>query len=383
MTIKRKLISNLNPLIYRYYQWRYWNNILNKMEVIQGEDTSRLSNQRKPGIVLSFDDSFRVEHWHKYAKELFGFYNIKATFNINAFHHFMNQREHSQKEIDMLLDLQADGHEIAHHGFKHERAIDYTNKFGLESWIEDEITALFNWMSNQSHSLTGDKFKNPVTYAFPHFNFDEQHINKLVPKFFKVVRGHYGNNNLTQFNQTGFIPSICIDSNLLKNRKYIMKILRKAKKLDRNIILTCHSILPEEYNWDNLNFGIESKNAGKWRISPDTINMIISEATKLDMPFYTTAEIAGIATFIDDNLEQVIRNQLSKPTLKWIPIEELYLIKSLDISNQNITGLDGIEYFENLETLNISNNPIKDFRLLKKLPKLKKVITNKTVIINN
>lgn len=379
MVLKGKLTINFKSLIQRYHQLRYWENILDVMErnPYDKQNVIKLTKPQKPGIVLSFDDSFRIEHWYKYGKDIFGYYDIKVTFNINAFHHFNNQREHSQEEINMLLELQANGHEIAHHGFRHKKALQYTEEFGIDRWIEDEILALFNWMEKQVHSLTGEKFKKPVTFAFPNFIYDERHIHQLVPKYFKVVRGHYGKNNLIPFNHTGFAPSICIDRHLLKNKNYILKMLRKAKELGGNIILTCHSILPEDFNWEDLNFGIESENAGNWRISPDTLNMIIWEAKKLDMPFYTTAEIAGVATFIDHNLEQVVRSQLSNPTAELILIEELHLIKSLDISNQNISNLDGIEYFVNLEKLNISNNPVDDFRLLKKLPKLKEVKTNK------
>ncbi len=380
MAIKNKLKAKL---IHEFHQWRYWNTIASNMKKgINGKTTAKnIAPYKKPGIALTFDDSFRVEHWYKYGKDLFGYYDIKVTFNMNAFHHFECQREHSQKEIDMLLELQANGHEIAHHGFKHKKALQYTEEFGIDSWIDDEIFSLFNWMDQQVHSLTGEKFKKPVTFAFPNFIYDDRHIHQLVPKYFKMVRGHYGKGNLIPFNYTGFAPSICIDRHLLKNKKYIMKILKKAKELGGNIILTCHSILPEDYNWDDLNFGIESKNAGNWRISPSTLNMIIWEAKKLDMPFYTMAEIAGVATFIDHNLERIVRSQLSNPNTEWILIEELHLIKSLDISNQNISNLDGIEYFVNLETLNISNNPVDDFRLLKKLPKLKELITNKTFSI--
>lgn len=376
---KNLINTNLTSLLNKYYHWRYWNHLLTSMKKKSNKKANPFMNtfNNKPGIILSFDDSFRIEHWYKYGKDILGYYQIKATFNVNAFHHFESQREHSQAEIDMLLELQANGHEIAHHGFKHKRATKYSNEHGIERWLQDDIINLFDWMKKQSHSVTKEKFKTPVSYAFPNFLFDEGHINELVPSFFKIVRGHYQENNLIENNHTGFAPSICIDLHLLKKKRIIKKVLRLAKKLEKNIILTCHSILPEDFVWEDLNWGEESTSASNWRITPETLQMIICEANVLDMPFYTTAELAGVATFIDNNFETCVRGKLKDPWIKWIPLDELNVIQHLDISNQNISNLDGIEYFSNLISLNVANNPITDYRLLKKLPKLKNLKTNK------
>jgi len=354
-----------------YYRRKYCRNIVAAMKtkVQKGKGVPKL----KPGIALSFDDSFRVEHWVKYGKELFGFYDVKVTFNINAFHHFESEREHSQKEIDLLLELQSNGHEIAHHGFKHKRAVEYVEEKGLNAWIKDEIESLFDWMSKQSHSITNERFKRPVTFAFPNFVYNTAIIQEIVPKYFKIVRGYHKDHNLTPYMHTGFAPSIDIDRNNLTHPKIIKKIMKLAKKGGKNIILTCHSLLPDEVDWDKYRWGTEAKEAGKWRISPETIQYIIKLARKMDMPFYTTSEIAGVATFIDPNFEECIRKQLNIPDDKWIMIDDLSHIKSLDLSGQGIFNLDGIQYFTHLEYLDISENDITDFRLLTKLPYLKHV----------
>ncbi|MEH6908666.1 polysaccharide deacetylase family protein, partial [Neobacillus drentensis] len=312
----------------------------------------------KPGISFSFDDSFRVKHWYKYGKELFGYYDVKATFNINAFHHFEGQREHTQEEIDMLLELQANGHDIAHHGYKHRNANTYSNEKGVSSWVEDDIKPLFTWIENKSHSKTKEKFKKPVTYAFPYTQFNEENIKELVPEYFKAVRGHLSENNLIPFNYTGFFPSIIIDSKILSDLKYIKRIMKLAKKSGDNLVFMCHSLIPEEINWKDFGWGEESVAAGEWRISPKVIQEIIAEAKKLDLEFYTTAEIAGIATFIDKNLESCVRKYISNPDDPWISISELSMIRELDLSSKNISNLDGIQYFINLEKLNLKDNYI-------------------------
>ena len=113
----------------------------------------------KPGIALTFDDGFRIDHWYNYGlgkangKDIFGYYDVKATFNINAFHEY-EKRFCYQDEIDHMLELQHNGHEIANHGYKHENAIEYIKKYGESRWVEDEVLALNHWMNKQEHSLT-------------------------------------------------------------------------------------------------------------------------------------------------------------------------------------------------------------------------------------
>jgi peptidoglycan/xylan/chitin deacetylase (PgdA/CDA1 family) len=175
-----------------YYEWRYWDHIVRKLKrniKLNKDQKEDIKYINRPGIAFSFDDSFRVNHWFDIGKELFGFYDVTVTFNVNAFHHFEEERELNQREIDLLLELQSNGHEIAHHGLKHKRAVDFSNEVGFENWIKEDVESLFYWLEKQSHSKTNDKFKTPVTYAFPHFVSNENTIKALVPKYFKIVRG--------------------------------------------------------------------------------------------------------------------------------------------------------------------------------------------------
>ncbi|MEH7130441.1 polysaccharide deacetylase family protein [Neobacillus drentensis] len=376
--MKSTLINTISKAKFRFSPYRhdwYYGSIIYKMEknpeifkLKSNKDTPYLN---KPGISFSFDDSFRVNQWYKYGKELFGHYDVKATFNINAFHHFEGQREHSQEEIDLLLELQANGHEIAHHGYKHQNAKNYSHEKGLSKWVEDEIEPLFIWMENQAHSKTNEKFKKPVTYAFPYTQHNEGNIKELVPKYFKVVRGHLSENILTPFNCTGFAPSVNIDSKYFTDVMYIKRIMRLAKKTGSNLIFMCHSLIPDEINWNDFQWGEDSRESGEWRISPEIIQEIINEARRLDLEFYTTAEIAGVATFIDNNFERCVREVISNTDDPWIAISDLSMKKELNLSGKNISNLDGIQYFINLEKLNLKDNDISDFRILNKLTKLK------------
>ncbi|MFF3022044.1 polysaccharide deacetylase family protein [Gottfriedia sp. NPDC057948] len=375
---RRGLEKIKNKVAQTLYWHGFYRNLISELErkIISRKEEDEVPFVNKPGIAFSFDDSFRVEQWYKYGMDLFGYYDINVTFNINAFHHFEGEREHNQKEIDLLLELQANGHELAHHGLKHKNAKSYINEYGLSKWIENEIESLFKWLEKQSHSKTKERFKLPVTYSFPFAACNDEMINEIVPKYFKVVRGHSSADHLTPFNHTGFAPAICIDSIFLKNKKYIKRILRVVKKTGLNLILMSHSILPEDVKWKDFGWGEESELAGTWRTSPKMIEEIIKEAKALGLEFYTTAEIAGVATFIDHNLENSIRQHLHDPKVKWISISELSSIKELDLSGQNISNLDGIQYLTNLERINLCDNKITDFRLLDRLGKLKEININ-------
>ncbi len=322
----------------------------------------------KPGIVFSFDDSFRVNDWYTYGKKIFEDNNVKVTFNINAFHHYENRREHNQEEIDMLIDLQSQGHEIAHHGYKHKNAFEYTERFGMKKWIDDEIEPLFDWMENQAHSKTGEKFKRPVTFAFPHFQTSTEIVNEIVPKYFKLLRGHLAGSNLVPFCHTGFAPSICIDSLYLSNPANIKKIIKFAEKYHCNLIITCHSLLPDDVSFNM--FGWEmAEHEKRWKTSPKIIESIISEARKNNMTFYTTAEIAGVATFIDRGFEREVRKLLSKSENEWILISELDAITELDLRKIDISHYGGIQYFSKLKKLYLKDNQLPSSGIIDKLVK--------------
>lgn len=367
-----KLADPLRTLKKQYQAKQYWKGILEALK--EHNQANQQFKQpepfQRPGIAFSFDDSFRVHDWYRYGKDLFGFFDVKVTFNINAFHHFEGQRVHSQTEIDMLLELQANGHEIAHHGYSHQDSNAYTIQHGCSKWIEAEIEPLLDWMEQQSHSITNEKFKRPVSFAYPFTLYSEETNAALVPDYFKVVRGGFDHFSLPQHGVTGYIPSICIDQKELFDFTYFKQAMKLAKDTGTNLIIMCHSILPDELNWDDFGWGEEAQQPGQYRTAPMMLKAIINEGRKLNMAFYTTAELAGIATFIDRNFEAYIRKAVLKTTEKWVGIEDLQDIKELDLRQQHITNLAGIEYFTNLEKLYLGDHAIRDLRLLNKLPKL-------------
>jgi peptidoglycan/xylan/chitin deacetylase (PgdA/CDA1 family) len=383
----------INPLIKRVNSWRKTRRIINAMKFENNGFTLRSNDKlvkyiSKPGIALTFDDGYRVSHWYKYGlgKEngysgIFGYFDVKATFTINALHQFENRRELNQKEIDMLLELQSNGHELAHHGYGHKNAVEYVKNHGGRDWIAHEIIPLFEWMGYKKHSKTGEKFKVPVSYAYPGSRCNAE-TNILLKDYFAIIRGHQKGNNLAGFESRGFCPSICIDVNYFPYISHVKKIINCAKKSNMNLVLMCHSILPDHVSWDDFGWGEDIYGERNYRISPNSLKYIIKKARRSNLEFYTLSEIAGIATFIDNNLEEEIRRIVNKPRnlYKWIYIKDLVSITQLNLSNLQIKNLGGIEYFINLAELNLSNNKIDDIRILRKLEKLKKLNISNNII---
>lgn len=357
---------------------------IKKMEkvysAISNNEKVQIPYINKPGIALTFDDGFRIDHWYDYGlgkisnKNIFGYYDAKATFNINAFHEYEN-RFHNQEEIDHMLELQHYGHEIANHSYKHVNALSYIKEYGQDAWVENEVLALNNWMNEQEHSITKEKFKEPVSFVYPNSLYNDNTTKALVPKHFKVCRGVMFKEDLrglVSFESQGLIPSICIDFINLPDTRVIKLALKLAKKTGKNLVIMCHSILPKEKAWSDYNWGEESAESEKYRISPKSLCYVINQAKKLDLEFYTLSEIGGVATFIDKNLESELRKILDlSPEEKWILIKNLVNMKTLNLSNKNISNLGGIEYFLGLEELNLSNNNLTDIRILYKLKNLK------------
>ena len=101
-----KILNPIKSVRAQYIKRRLWIDInLLKRQFLKSNSSKQeqlIPYVNKPGISFSFDDSFRIQDWYKYGLNLFGFYDVKATFNINALHHFENQREHTQSEIDIF-----------------------------------------------------------------------------------------------------------------------------------------------------------------------------------------------------------------------------------------------------------------------------------------
>ena len=91
-------------------------------------------------------------------------------------------------------------------------------------------------------------------------------------------------------------------------------------------------------------------------------------STSLDNAYkISSIKNEGIRNYIIDNYKHLFINYNGE---EYITKNILSNIRSLDLSNKELTSIDGIEIFENLFDLDLSNNNIKDISPIKKLKSL-------------
>jgi Leucine-rich repeat (LRR) protein len=86
-----------------------------------------------------------------------------------------------------------------------------------------------------------------------------------------------------------------------------------------------------------------------------------------------TEETLKLSLFEDPNLEQVVREDIDKPT-GLLYKADLEGITILDASEREIESLDGIQYIKNLQKLNFSSNQVSDISPLANLTNLEVLV---------
>jgi peptidoglycan-N-acetylglucosamine deacetylase len=124
------------------------------------------------GIALSFDDRF-IKEWAM-LRPLFKKYNVRATFYITQF------QELTAEEIELLRQLQADGHEIGAHGAMHTRSVYYVLQHSMDDYFKNEIDAELTPMHQAGF--------RPVTFAHPGGQQTWLIDRRLLKNYFVLLR---------------------------------------------------------------------------------------------------------------------------------------------------------------------------------------------------
>jgi hypothetical protein len=125
-----------------------------------------------PHVHLCFDDH-AVGTWYSMARGYLLTHKAKAAFYVDSFDTL------DDEEIGMLVSLRADGHVIGCHGLNHVDALDYSRKYGIEAYIDEEVLPAMESMASYGFS--------PTHFAFPNSRYDE-HLYAAVEKMFHYVR---------------------------------------------------------------------------------------------------------------------------------------------------------------------------------------------------
>jgi peptidoglycan/xylan/chitin deacetylase (PgdA/CDA1 family) len=162
----------LRPLIARVREEKRWQETARNVRQMQAEEERKeqeydaryalATSDRSFGIALSFDDKDDIADWHRFftqdqVKQL----GAKVTFFVN------NPDQLTPKEIDQLKDLQAVGHEIGCHGFRHVDALKCVERYGINGYIEREVKPAIEATAAQGfHPKTfayGGGYRTPAT----------------------------------------------------------------------------------------------------------------------------------------------------------------------------------------------------------------------------
>jgi peptidoglycan/xylan/chitin deacetylase (PgdA/CDA1 family) len=135
------------------------------------------------GVALSFDDSINLGDWND-TRDFFLEHNITATFFIDRW------GQHSEEQINIIHELNEDGHEIGFHSKSHKKFSDYIlGNETSETYYEDQIL--------QGYALMNEAGYNGTSFAYPHGSRNAE-IDALILQNLSVLRGTRGNVNGVQ-----------------------------------------------------------------------------------------------------------------------------------------------------------------------------------------
>ena len=198
-------------------------------------------------------------------------YSWKATFCVSK----INTLDTS--EIDKLLKLQKEGHEIAGHSFNHLDAKKFVTQNGIREYINTEIDPMLRLMNFYSLKVT--------SFVYP-FGFRNTILDKGLANKFKILRATtYGAEDPKYqncyFNNKQLVFGIGIDTNHPKfSIPYLIKLLDFAKQKNKILILFGHKPVK------NVTANYQTK--------IETLNIICDYIKRNDMNFYTLSELDSL-----------------------------------------------------------------------------------------
>jgi len=234
------------------------------------------SEVRKPlnaGVIFTVD--IPPDSWY-YLKDYLKKNNVKLTFYIEKYH----QLTDSSKQI--MREMEANGHEIAHHTLTHPHADVYIKKYGINNYIENEIHAMTKMMNN-------DGFY-PKNFAYPFGHLTNELDNKLLEYVNSVrkVVSPYGNKKIAdmdllfyKFDGITLFYGTNIDKRNNNTLEDILQALKVAKNRKEALSIYCHYVSKHPLaNVDNS------------YILEDDFFKIIELANTLNLKFYTVSELS-------------------------------------------------------------------------------------------
>ena len=224
-----------------------------------GEDgfiktTDEYSN--KPGVVLTFDDSFyeiNPNTWTRHF-DLFDRYGAKVTFFVNG-----------RTVTGFMHNAQNRGHEIGFHTVTHPRL----SQVSREQFFIETISPI------AIYKEAGIELN---TFAYP-FGIYREWMHDELLNHYKILRG-YTERYSDDFRlytkdemKTGFIDSISIDNVYYSSETYfrntVDKMLNSAKNEEKIVVITSHGI-----------------NNARWGITAERLEYVLQKIQEYGLLFY-------------------------------------------------------------------------------------------------
>lgn len=223
----------------------------------------------KAGVILSFDDAY-VDEWAE-ADAALKKYSWKATFNVCRIDSI------GKPQIQKLLQMQKEGHEIAGHGYHHYNAVKFVQKYGMDAYMEQEINPMIASMKRLSFKVT--------SFAYPYGERSDALDKALSPKF-KIIRGRAFGGELPEkqdsyFNNSKIVFAFDIDnSHIHFSIPYLLELLHYAKKHNKILILCGHKTVR------NVTENYQTK--------IETLEFICRYMKLNDLKFYTLSDLDNL-----------------------------------------------------------------------------------------
>jgi hypothetical protein len=120
------------------------------VDIVTFADLAR-GGPTRAGVAMTFDD-MDIDAWFAF-RDVFARYDARATFFVTRYHEWTDE---GREKLHVLFD---EGHSIEAHGVNHVNVCAYTEKFGLDAYVVDEVLP-------SVEILRTDGFA-PVAFAFP------------------------------------------------------------------------------------------------------------------------------------------------------------------------------------------------------------------------
>lgn len=227
--------------------------------------------KRERGICLSFDDR-TIEDWYR-MRDLLKEYNASVTFFITQFDSL------NSLEVDMLRELENDGHEIGSHGALHVISENYISTYSYNQYLKNEIEA-------NSASMRSQGFV-PKSFAYP-YGAKYWFTDILLLDKFEVLRGVANLNDehditsideiFYDFDDDRTLNAISIDQNSRLTKGMIQKAMKRAS--DNKEVLLLYGHCP-----------INNNDKSAYNFDIEFLKFILSEARSNNLKHFKMSEL--------------------------------------------------------------------------------------------